>query len=95
MNELGYEIWYDPTATAYHIGSFSIVENATPKVFYIFRNRIWYLRENTRWYHKIISMPYLLMVGYLKFSVNLIKGDFQRAGYILKGTNQGLFTTWS
>ncbi len=92
VKKLGYEIWYEPASTALHFGSYSIAENATPKLYYIFRNRIWYLKENTSFWCQILSLPYLLAVGYTKAAFYLLKGDKTRFSYIFRGTNHGLFS---
>ncbi|MGB0165212.1 MAG: glycosyltransferase family 2 protein [Luteibaculum sp.] len=95
VRNAGYKIWYEPAATALHIGSFSMLENATPKVYYIFRNRIWYLREHSKLHHKLISMPYLLATGLLKSFYFLFTGKNQKAKYIYNGCIDGLFKSWN
>lgn len=91
----GYEVWYQPKSTAYHIGSFTMDNNDTPKTFYLNRNRAWYLRNNTSIFHQLISMPYLLSTGIIRGLFAFVSGRFNKANYIFKGTFKGIFARWN
>ncbi|WP_170227093.1 glycosyltransferase family 2 protein [Luteibaculum oceani] len=91
----GYEIWYQPKSTAYHIGSFTMDNNETPKTFYLNRNRIWYLRNNTSTTHLLISIPYLFVTGMIRGFLALLNGRIKKADYIFTGTFKGIFSKWS
>lgn len=91
LKSLGYQLWYEPASVAHHYGSFSVDESATPKIFYVYRNRIWYLRRQTSFLQRCISIPYMAAMGLFKGFVYWLKGKKGNARFILKGTREGIF----
>lgn len=86
IRRAGYRIWYAANASIYHKESVSVGKNNPMKVFYHTRNRILYMRRNTRWYQQLVFFPFFVffvmprhIIGYLR------RREFEQLKFFLKG----------
>jgi GT2 family glycosyltransferase len=67
-----YKIWYTAAATIYHKESISVGKKNPMKMYYHTRNRILYMRRNTKWYQLIFFFVFFLFFTAPKTIVLLI-----------------------
>lgn len=90
----GYKIWYTANATIYHKESMSVGKKNPMKVFYHTRNRILYMRRNTRWYQRMIFFCFFIFfVTPRSFFDYLRKGEFQQMKNFFRGFAWNLYSS--
>jgi len=62
----GYEIWYDGRSKIYHKESKSIGKLSPLKVYYITRNRLIFIRRNTKGWKKLFPLLFFYLVAFPK-----------------------------
>jgi GT2 family glycosyltransferase len=94
IRKAGYKIWYTANATIYHKESMSVGKKNPMKVFYHTRNRILYMRRNTKWYQQLVFFLFFLVfvipryvVGYLR------KGEYDQLKNFFKGAVWNLYSS--
>ena len=84
----GYKAFYVANSKIYHKESISIGKNSPLKAYHMGRNRIIYLRRNTKFLTFIISILFYTFLSTPKSILQfLIKGEFD----LLKAFNKGVF----
>ena len=90
----GYKIWYTANATIYHKESMSVGKKNPMKVFYHTRNRILYMRRNSRWYQQLVFFPFFIffvipshVIGYFR------KGEFAQMKNFFRGFIWNLYSS--
>ena len=94
IKRAGYTIWYEPTAVIYHKESMSVGKNNPMKVYYHTRNRILYMRRNTKF-------PQLLLFGlfFTFFTAPkaifkyLFTRQYSQLRYFIKGAAWNLYSS--
>lgn len=82
----GYEIHYVGSATIFHKESISTGKNSPFKTFFIYRNRLLYIRRNYKGWSKIISSTFFTLVSTPVHVVkHSVKGEWKHAQAIIKG----------
>ena len=66
LRRAGYAIWYEPASVIYHKESQSTGQDSPLKTYYITRNRLLFVRRNSRGIHKLLSCLYLMAVVAVK-----------------------------
>jgi GT2 family glycosyltransferase len=56
----GFKVYYQPASLIYHKESMTTGKASPLKTFYLTRNRILFMRRNTRFYHFLIFMTYFI-----------------------------------
>lgn len=73
IRHAGYTIWYDPVATVYHKESQSTGQESPLRTYYITRNRLLFVRRNSRGVVRLLSYLYLVVLvasrDVLKFTI--------------------------
>lgn len=82
----GYEIWYEPASKVWHKESMSTGKGSTLKSYYYGRNRLLYLRRNTRFAYKFLMYPYFIFIAIPKNKIDFIrKGEWKHLFAFIKG----------
>ncbi|MCY7421256.1 MAG: glycosyltransferase family 2 protein [Chitinophagaceae bacterium] len=85
FKKAGYEVHYVGTASIYHKESVSTGKNSAFKTFYLYRNRLLYIRRNYNGINRIISGSFFTMISTPVHMVkHVLKGDWQHAKSIAK-----------
>ncbi|SMG41922.1 hypothetical protein SAMN05661096_02837 [Marivirga sericea] len=84
--DAGYEIWVNGNSVVYHKESMSVGKNSPFKLYYMTRNRVLFLRRNTRGIQKV---SWMLFIMFFTIPKNLIlyiaKGDLKSLKSFCKG----------
>jgi GT2 family glycosyltransferase len=96
IRNAGYKIWYTPEATIYHKESMSVGKQNPMKMYYHTRNRILYMRRNTRWYQLIVFSLFFVLFTFPKTVLLLfVKRQWAQLKNFLKGIAWNLYNTAS
>lgn len=81
----GYEIYVVPESKIYHKESMSTGKDSTLKTYYLTRNRLLFMRRNTRGIPKLIFILFFVLIAipkqFLKF---VLRGKFSHAKELIK-----------
>jgi GT2 family glycosyltransferase len=90
----GYKIWYAADATIYHKESMSVGKTNPMKVFYHTRNRILYMRRNTKWYQQFIFFLFFLVFVMPKYVIGYLrKGEYEQLKNFFRGVAWNLYSS--
>ncbi len=90
----GYKIWYTAGATIYHKESVSVGKKNPMKVFYHTRNRILYMRRNTRWYQRGIFFLFFTFFVIPRYVIDYLrKGEYEHMKNFFKGFAWNLYSS--
>ena len=93
IHKAGYKIWYTANATIYHKESMSVGKKNPMKVYYHTRNRILYMRRNTKWYQQIIFYVFFIFFVMPKAVITyLVAGQFKHLQNFLSGVAWNLYS---
>ena len=82
----GYEIHYVGGASIFHKESVSTGRQSAFKTYYLYRNRLLYLRRNCKGWQRFLSIPFFLAISVpVHVTKHLLKGERQHALAILRG----------
>lgn len=85
FKKAGYQVHYVGTAQVYHKESVSTGKHSAFKTFYMFRNRLLYIRRNHTVMNRVISGGFFTLVSTpLHFVKYAAKGEWQHATAIIK-----------
>lgn len=88
----GYTIWYTAEAVIYHKESVTVGKENPIRVYYLTRNRILYMRRNTRFIHFVIfSLFFLLFTVPKSVVIYLINRQFKHLNFFIKGAIWNVF----
>ena len=88
IRRAGYKIFYQPQATVYHKESMTVGKNSTLKTYYHTRNRILYMRRNSKSGEFLIFLAFLICFTVPKSVISYLwRCQFEH----LKAFVQGLF----
>ena len=91
IQNAGYLIWYQPTATIYHKESLTVGRENPLKVYYLTRNRILLMRRNSDRIHLFIFGLFFTFFTMTKSIFNyLINGQLTELKWFLKGIGYNL-----
>jgi GT2 family glycosyltransferase len=94
IRKAGYKIWYTANATIYHKESVSVGKKNPMKVFYHTRNRILYMRRNTKWYQQIIFFLFFTFFVIPRYFIDYLwKGEFVQMKNFFKGFAWNLYSS--
>src|ERR1700712_1598942 len=94
IRKAGYKIWYTSNATIYHKESMSVGKKNPMKVFYHTRNRILYMRRNTRWYQQVIFFVFFIAFVMPRYIIDYLrKGEFEHMKNFFKGFAWNLYSS--
>jgi GT2 family glycosyltransferase len=86
MRRSGYEIWYEPAFTVYHKESRTTGQASPLRIYYTTRNRLLFVKRNSKGVFKILSYLYLLGPVAIKDVVlNLLLFRTDLASAVIKG----------
>lgn len=86
IKALGYEVHYVGATTIYHKESVSTGRHSPFKTYYIYRNRLLYIRRNYKALNRFVAGSFFLFVSVPVHAVtHLLKGERQHAAAIGKG----------
>lgn len=90
----GYKIWYNADAVIYHKESMSVGKNNPMKVYYHTRNRILYMRRNTRLPQLVL---FVLFFSFFTAPKSIFKyiftRQFSQLRYFIKGVAWNLYSS--
>lgn len=93
IQKAGYKIWYTANATIYHKESMSVGKKNPMKVYYHTRNRILYMRRNTKWYQQILFYLFFILFVMPKSVISfLVAGQFKHLQNFLSGVGWNLYS---
>ena len=85
IKRAGYKIYYVGTSKVYHKESISVGKYNAFKTYYMMRNRILFVRRNTRGLARLSSFLFISLIAIPKnLLVHLFKGEFDHARSILR-----------
>lgn len=58
----GYEIWYEPASEIFHKESSTTGQNSPIRTFYITRNRLLFIKRNSKGIYKLLSYIYIICI---------------------------------
>jgi GT2 family glycosyltransferase len=94
IHKAGYKIWYTADATIYHKESMSVGKKNPMKVYYHTRNRILYMRRNTRWYQLMVFYVFFIFFVMPKSVLTyLAGGKFTHLQNFLKGVAWNFYSS--
>lgn len=94
IRKAGYKIWYTASATIYHKESMSVGKKNPMKVFYHTRNRILYMRRNTKWYQQVIFFLFFIFFIVPRYLIDYLrKGEFEQMKNFFKGFAWNLYSS--
>lgn len=94
IRKAGYKIWYTAEATIYHKESMSVGKKNPMKVYYHTRNRILYMRRNTKGYQQLFFFFFFVFVVMPRYAFDYLrKGEFKHLRYFFKGFAWNLYST--
>jgi GT2 family glycosyltransferase len=94
IRKAGYKIWYTAGATIYHKESVSVGKENPLKVFYHTRNRILYMRRNTKWYQQIVFFLFFIFFVIPRYVIDYFrKGEFEQMKNFFKGFAWNLYSS--
>ena len=92
----GYKIWYTANATIYHKESMSVGKNNPMKVYYQTRNRVLYMRRNTKWYQLVVFSLFFTFFSIPKSLLKfLLNKKYKQIRFFLKGAFWNLYSSSS
>lgn len=87
MNNVGYELWYEPRCTIFHKESQSAGKKSITQLFYMTRNRLLYAKRNRLGLIKWLALVYQLIIAIPKqYIYHIIKREKDLSQAILDGT---------
>jgi len=90
----GKKIWFSGKTHILHKESMSVGKESPVKTYFITRNRLLFMRRNTRWINLMFFSTYYLMLAVPKQLVGyLLKGRSDLGPYLIKGVLWNLFHT--
>lgn len=72
ITRAGFQIWYEPGCTIFHKESQSTGQDSPLRTYYITRNRLLFVRRNSRGIYKILSYLYLIFIVALRDSIRSV-----------------------
>lgn len=94
IRKAGYKIWYTADATIYHKESMSVGKKNPMKVYYHTRNRILYMRRNTKWYQQPVFYLFFIFFVMPKTVIGyLVKGQFKHLQNFLSGVGWNFYSS--
>jgi len=84
----GFKIYFTPESKVYHKESMSVGKNSTLKTYYLTRNRLLYMRRNTRGLRRVAGVLYFLLLALPKnLFTYLRKQEMDHLKAFLRGTS--------
>ena len=94
IRKAGYKIWYTSNATIFHKESMSVGKKNPMKVYYHTRNRILYMRRNTKWYQQIVFFFFFIFFVIPRYVIDFFrKGEFEQLKNFCKGFAWNLYSS--
>ncbi|MEP7278926.1 MAG: glycosyltransferase family 2 protein [Bacteroidota bacterium] len=94
IRKAGYKIWYTANATIFHKESMSVGKKNPIKVFYHTRNRILYMRRNTKWYQQAVFFLFFILFVIPRYFIDYLrKGEFVQMKNFFKGFVWNLYSS--
>jgi GT2 family glycosyltransferase len=94
IQRAGYTIWYEPSAVIYHKESMSVGKNNPMKVYYHTRNRILYMRRNTRFPQlALFALFFIFFTAPKAIFKYLVTRQFSQLRYFIKGAAWNLYSS--
>ena len=85
FKKAGYEVHYVGTATIYHKESVSTGKNSAFKTYFLYRNRLLYIRRNYSGRSKMVSLTFFVFISTPVHALkHLLKGEMGHAKAIIK-----------
>jgi hypothetical protein len=85
IKKAGYQLWYSGYSKVYHKESLSTGNQSQLKVYYLNRNRIIYLRRNSKGLYLFLAIVYQIMIAIPKnILLYLVKGKFSKLSAYLR-----------
>ena len=85
IRRAGYELWYSPRSLVYHKESVSTGKDSPLKAYYLTRNRIIYLRRNTRGLNLWLGLMYQIFIAVPRNALKyILKGKFSYVAAFVK-----------
>jgi GT2 family glycosyltransferase len=86
VQKSGFLIWYQPEATILHKESMTVGKENPMKTYYLTRNRILYMRRNSKPFYLLIFTVFFILFTIPKTVITcLYRGDFSRLKWFLRG----------
>ncbi len=86
IKRAGYKIYYVGTSKVYHKESMTVGKNSPLKMYYMTRGRLLFMRRNSSFFHKHMSMAFFT---FLSIPKNTIRLAFRREFKLLKAFWEG------
>lgn len=83
LQRAGYQIWYEPTSTVYHVGGASLPASSPDKTYFNFRNNLYLLAENLHPRERWLLLWRLILDGVAGLFF-LLKGRWRHTFAILR-----------
>lgn len=94
VQKAGYKIFYQPKGLIFHKQSMTLGLQSPKKLYYLTRNRILYMRRNTRFYQFLVFSCFFTFVSLPKsVFTHLVKGQYQHLKSFVKGVLWNLTTS--
>jgi GT2 family glycosyltransferase len=88
---MGYEVHYVGTTTIFHKESVSTGKNSPFKTYYLYRNRLLYIRRNYRLLKQLISIGFFVGVSMpVHLAKHAVRGEWEHAKAIWQGLHWNL-----
>ena len=82
----GYQAYYEAGATVYHKESVSVGQGSVLRTFYMNRNRLLFIRRNSRGWHRWSGSLFFLLVAVPKNSLrHALRGEWGHLGALWRG----------
>lgn len=91
VKRAGYKVMYIAEATVYHKESMSVGKNSPLKSYFMARNRLMFMRRNSKGLNLVISLLYFFVISFPKQMItHLLKLEFHLLSTYLKGITWNL-----
>lgn len=91
IREQGYSIWYEPKSHIYHKESAATGRMSPLKQYYLTRNRLFYLRRNSKGFYLFVGIIYQILISLAKNCLtSLLQRRFDLFFATLKGVTHGM-----
>ena len=88
IRRAGFEIWYEPTSTIYHMESQSTGQKSPLRTYYITRNRLLFVKRNNPTISRYLSYCYLIGMVAVR---DTLKYYIQRRPDLAQATIKGIY----
>ena len=91
VKRAGYKVMYVAESTIYHKESMSVGKNSPLKSYYMARNRLMFMRRNSKGLNYVLSLLYFIVISFpKKVFTHLLKFEFGLLSTYVKGVTWNL-----